>query len=98
MKISNLELWEVFLGICKYGHFSRTAEAMNMPLPVLSKKVSKLEELVGARLFHRTTRSVSLTDEARAILPQVQSLIEDADELENSFQEKHKKLSGTIRM
>lgn len=98
MKINDSGLWEAFLGINKHGNFSKTAQALNIPLPVLSKKISKLEEHLGVRLFHRTTRSVSPTQEALSILPQVQSLFEDMNQLENFFQDQTQKLSGTIRI
>ena len=72
-----------FLAVADELHFGRAAERLGMSQPPLSQQIRQLETLVGARLFNRTNRRVSLTDagklfmrEAHAILAQVDHAID----------------------
>src|SRR5687768_2863253 len=97
MKIEELGLWEAFAGVAKHGNFSRAAGQLRQTVPQLSKRVAKLEEQLGARLFHRTTRVVTLTDEGKALLPKVTAVLEDLAGLESTFAA-GQTLSGTVRV
>lgn len=54
-------LLRYFLAVAELGSFSKAAAKVNVTQPTLSVGIAKLEEQVGARLFERTTRRVSLT-------------------------------------
>lgn len=54
-------LLRYFLAVAELGSFSKAAAKTNVTQPTLSVGIAKLEEQVGARLFERTTRRVSLT-------------------------------------
>jgi DNA-binding transcriptional LysR family regulator len=58
---------EVFLGVVEAGNFSAAARRMNCSPSAVSKLIERLEARTGARLLQRTTRSVSLTQEGRAL-------------------------------
>lgn len=97
MKIEDVAIWEAFQAVATQGGFSRAASALKVTVPQISKRVAKLEEALGVRLFQRSTRVVSLTSEARALLPKVTAALEDLHGIETSFEDK-KALSGTIRI
>jgi LysR family transcriptional activator of dmlA len=97
MKIDEVGLWEAFQAVATAGGFSRAAKNLGVGVPQVSKRINKLEDLLGIRLFKRSTRIVKLTDEGRALLPRVTSLLEDLIGLENSFEDQ-KKLSGTVKV
>lgn len=54
-------LLRYFLAVAELGSFSKAAAKVNVTQPTLSVGIAKLESEVGARLFERTTRRVSLT-------------------------------------
>jgi DNA-binding transcriptional LysR family regulator len=97
MKIRDLSVWESFYWVAKEENFTRAAQRQNLGLPYLSKRIAKLEEDLGVRLFQRSTRKVSLTHEGRSLFPVVQSFLEDAQGLEDRF-EANEEISGTIRL
>ncbi len=97
MKIQDLGIWEAFYRVATEGNFTRAAQKMRIGLPLLSKRIARLEEELGVRLFLRSTRKVSLTDEGRGLLPHLSSVLEDLKGLEDRF-EKKETLEGTIRL
>ncbi|WP_432240378.1 LysR family transcriptional regulator [Herbaspirillum robiniae] len=56
----------VFVQAVEAGSFARAAERMHLSRSAVGKGIARLEERLGVRLFHRTTRSQSLTDEGQA--------------------------------
>ena len=54
-------LLRYFLAVAELGSFSKAAQRVSVTQPTLSVGIAKLEEQLGARLFERTTRRVSLT-------------------------------------
>lgn len=69
---------EAFLEVFENGSFQIAAGRLNMPQPTLTRRVRKLEEALGTRLFERTTRSVTVTLAGRAFHARAQTLLEDA--------------------
>ncbi len=49
------------------GGFAKAAREVDLPTSTVSRAVARLEERLGARLIHRTTRSVSATEEGRRL-------------------------------
>lgn len=97
MKIDDLMVWEAFHELALKGSFTKAAHSLKISIPQLSKRIAKLEEQLGMRLFARSTRNVALTDEGKSLLPRVTAVIEDLKNLESTFDDK-KELSGTIRI
>lgn len=61
--------------------FTQAAAAEFVVQSALSRQIRKLEQELGVRLFDRTTRSVSITAEGRALLPVVRQILAGVDEL-----------------
>jgi DNA-binding transcriptional LysR family regulator len=77
-----------FLAVAETLHFSRAAERLGMAQPPLSHQIRRLEQIIGHRLFDRTTRGVRLTlagqllaDRARSTLEKVQDDLEQVRRL-----------------
>ncbi|MGN4074630.1 LysR family transcriptional regulator [Burkholderia gladioli] len=61
----------VFAAVVDTGTFAAAAEVIGMTPPGVSRAIARLEKRLKIRLFNRTTRSVSLTDEGRRFYEQV---------------------------
>ncbi|MFF4354964.1 LysR substrate-binding domain-containing protein [Streptomyces sp. NPDC001530] len=66
--MDRLEL-EAFVAVAEELHFGRAAARLHRGQPTVSDAVRRLESTLGGRLFHRTSRRVSLTDLGEALLP-----------------------------
>jgi DNA-binding transcriptional LysR family regulator len=68
-----------FVTVGELQSFAAAARALHLSQPALSRRISHLEDLLGVRLFDRTTRSVELTLLGRRFLGQIRGLVEDLD-------------------
>ncbi|QGM48002.1 LysR family transcriptional regulator [Methylocystis heyeri] len=66
-----------FLALCQTRNFTRAAEARCTTQPAYSRRVQKLEEWLGAPLFYRESRPVSLTPAGEAFLSRAHRLREE---------------------
>lgn len=70
---------QTFVQIAEQGSLTRAAEALGSSLPAVVRSLAALEAHLGVRLFHRTTRRLSLTEEGRNYLPSVREVLLAAD-------------------
>jgi DNA-binding transcriptional LysR family regulator len=73
-------LLQQFVAVAEELHFNRAAERLHMAQPPLSQAIRKLESVVGAPLFVRTNRSVSLTPAGVAFLVTARSTLRALEE------------------
>ena len=83
--MQNLEPLLIFITVADMGSFTRAAESLGIQKGKASTAVRKLEEDVGARLLHRTTRSVHLTEDGRAFHARARDLLAEVDDLHSMF-------------
>ncbi|VCU68467.1 Hca operon transcriptional activator [Pigmentiphaga humi] len=74
-----MRLLHTFSVVAEELHFGRAAERLHMTQPPLSQQIRQLEQIVGAELFHRTTRSVSLTPAGRILQDRAGKILRDAE-------------------
>lgn len=70
---------QAFRAVVQLGSFRKAADAINISQPALSRRIEKLEEALGVRLFERTTRSVTLTTVGRVFAPSAEQVLDDLD-------------------
>lgn len=87
-----------FVAVAEELHFGRAAARLHMTQPPLTTAIQSLERSLGARLFERTQRSVSLTPAGAALLPQARQLIQAAEDLPRHVQAAAAGLSGQLRL
>jgi len=67
----------VFKSVAELGSFTETALALGLPKSNISRKISRLEKNLGARLLERTTRSLNLTEIGRVYLVHCQRIYDE---------------------
>lgn len=67
----------IFVKIAETGNFHEAAEATFLSQPALSRRMQKLENVLGAALFERTTRKTKLTSVGREFLPKARRMLEE---------------------
>lgn len=70
-----------FLQVARIGNFTRAAEQAHITQAGLSILIREMEKQLGCRLFDRTTRMVSLTPAGRRLLPVMERLVTDLDDV-----------------
>src|SRR5258705_1781111 len=78
-----------FVRVVDDGGFSAAGRRLNMSTTMVSNHVQSLEDRLGARLLHRTTRKVSLTEVGRAYYDrcvQILAAIEQAADIPGTLQ------------
>lgn len=88
----------VFLEVAERGSLTQAAERLQMSSAMVSRHLAAAEQWLGARLLHRTTRRVSLTDAGQAALPTCRQLLELADELQQRGGERSGTPQGHLRV
>lgn len=70
-----LQQLRYFIAVTKHRNFSRAAEACNVSQPGLSIQIQKLEGEIGAPLFHRQGRTITLTSVGERLQEKAESLL-----------------------
>ncbi|ELV2700599.1 LysR family transcriptional regulator [Salmonella enterica] len=89
---------KLFVRVAERESFSRAAEDVSLPKGSVSRQIQALENQLGTRLLHRTTRRVQLTQDGMAYYERAKDLLSNLDELEGLFQSDPASISGKIRI
>jgi len=89
---------EYLLAVAKFEHFAKAAEACRVSQPALSTQIKKFEERLGVEIFERTNRNVQITERGRAVLAQVQRIVDESSLLIERAKFNVEPLSGPFRL
>src|SRR5260370_22861574 len=89
---------QVFVRVAEAGGFTYAARETRSTEPTVSRLVAALEEHLGARLFHRSTRAVSLTDDGKQFYELARHALEAIAEAENAIGKRRTRAFGRLRL
>jgi DNA-binding transcriptional LysR family regulator len=81
----NLDDLALLLRIVETGSLSAAARERNVPTSQVTRALARLERACGARLLHRSTHALSLTDEGEVALQHARTMLQAADELQGAL-------------
>lgn len=96
--MDRLASMRVFQKVIDEGGFAAAGRAMDMSPAVVTRLVADLEDHLGTRLLHRTTRRVSLTDAGESYLDRVRVILQDLDEAHALVSSQTSELAGVLRL
>ncbi|WP_244467953.1 LysR family transcriptional regulator [Nitratireductor soli] len=70
---------EVFIAVAETGSFAKAGRQLRLSPPAVTRAISALEDRLGARVFNRTTRSLSITDIGERFLKSGRRILADLD-------------------
>lgn len=88
----------VFQKVVDEGGFAAAARALDMSSAGVTRQIADLEDFIGARLLHRTTRKVSLSPAGETYLSKVRTILQDIDDAHNVASAQTQELSGELRL
>lgn len=94
----NLKQLQFVVNVAETSSFSRAAELSFATQPTLSNGISQLETELGGRLFNRTTRKVELTSFGEYMLPRIQEVLHNRDELVQAAESYHNPSHKILRI
>jgi len=89
---------EAFVRVAECGSFSQAAQRLHSSKSVVSRQVSALEAELGARLIHRTTRALTLTEAGRSYFERASRILAELEEANASVGQLQAAPRGRLRV
>ncbi len=87
-----------FTTAARNGSFARAGRELAQTPSTIAKAIARLESQLGVKLFHRTTRQVSLTADGQQLFEQCQRILEEVEALRSSAAGARGEPSGVLRV
>ncbi|USD67841.1 LysR family transcriptional regulator [Vibrio sp. SCSIO 43136] len=98
METTTLDGYVVFYQVISLGSFTAAAQKTGHSTSYISKEINKLEDRLGVRLIHRTTRSLNLTPEGEVFFDHCQTVVEEAKRIEQLLSGKQGEPKGRLKI
>ena len=94
--MDRLQSMAAFLAVAEENGFAAGARRLNLSAPSVTRLINDLETHLGAKLLHRTTRSVSLTEAGARYLSDARRILEDLEEADRTAAGVHAAPAGRV--
>ena len=88
----------LFLRVLDLGSISAAARSLDLSVALASQRLKRLEQQLGVRLLHRTTRRLHPTAEGAALAERGRALVDDLEALTGELRRGSVEAAGTVRM
>lgn len=85
MRSNMLDHMEIFVQVVEQGSFTRAADTLQLHRPAVSKAIQHLEEELGVKLLHRTTRKLNMTAEGDEFYQRARQVLSDVNDIMATF-------------
>ena len=96
--LPNLEDLAVFVQVAKRASFAAAASELGMSTAFISKRIRLLEQNLGVRLLHRTTRRVSVTEDGERVYHWALRILDSVQRMGDEVSALHREPSGQLRI
>ncbi|HTU67501.1 MAG TPA: LysR family transcriptional regulator [Steroidobacteraceae bacterium] len=96
--MNTLESMQVFMRVAEQASFTRAADSLGLLKATVSQAVAQLENSLGTRLLHRTTRKVQMTLDGHAYYDRCKELLADVESVQTMFQRSGEAVRGRLRV
>jgi DNA-binding transcriptional LysR family regulator len=96
--MDRLTATRIFVTVVEQGSLTQAADALDMSTAMVSRYLAALETWLNARLLHRTTRRISLTDAGESALSSCRQLLDMADDMQSLAGAAGREPSGRLRV
>ncbi len=95
-----LDVYElnIFLTAAETENFSKAARQLNLTQPAVSMQIRSLEKKLNVSLFHRTGRSLTLTERGKALMPLARDMINRAIRVEEEIESLKGEVIGHLKL
>jgi len=94
--MDKLKAMSMLIKVTEVGSFSAASKNLNIPLSTLSRKISELEDEIGVRLLHRTTRKLTLTTAGAEYINTYIRILEQAEEADRKVRGEYSDPRGDL--
>ncbi|AGC43923.1 LysR family transcriptional regulator [Myxococcus stipitatus DSM 14675] len=89
---------DAFVRAVEEGDFTQAAKKLHLTASAVSRRISRLEEELGVKLFQRTTRALRLTEDGRDFHARCQRLLADLEDAKESLSRSREQPAGRLRV
>jgi DNA-binding transcriptional LysR family regulator len=98
MRLPDFEAWSIFACVVEHKSFTGAADALGLSKATISKAVTRLEVQVGAPLFHRTSRRLSLTESGAKLVEHARAILAEGQAAEEAARDEASEPVGLVRL
>lgn len=87
-----------FQAVAQFKSFTKAAQRLELSIPVVTRRIARLEQTLGVRLLHRTTRHVHLTEAGEIFLAEISDILQALEASKETVKGLTHAINGTLKV